>query len=38
MLLRALIVILAYALSGAGFMSMLVGTLPFLGGEYALLA
>jgi ABC-type Co2+ transport system permease subunit len=38
MLLRALIVILAYALSGAGFMSMLVGTLPFLGGEYPLLA
>jgi hypothetical protein len=38
MLLRALIVLLAYALSGAGFMFMTVGALPFLGGDYPLLA
>ena len=34
MLLRMLIVLLAYALSGAGFMFMLVGAFPFLGGEF----
>lgn len=38
MLLRALIVLLAYALSGAGFMFMIAGAFPFLGGEYPLLA
>ena len=38
MLLRALIVVLAYVLSGAGFMFMLVGAFPFLGGDFALLA
>ena len=36
MLLRALIVLLAYALSGAGFM--IAGAFPFLGGDYPLLA
>ncbi|MBL8370970.1 MAG: hypothetical protein JNK28_06235 [Burkholderiaceae bacterium] len=35
MLRRALVVILAYALSGAGFMFMLIGAFPFLGGEFA---
>ena len=38
MFFRALIVILAYALSGAGFLFMLTGAFPFLGGEFALLA
>ncbi len=33
MFLRALIVIVVYALSGAGFLFMLVGAFPFLGGE-----
>jgi hypothetical protein len=38
MFLRALIVFLAYALSGVGFMFMLAGAFPFLGGEFVLLA
>jgi hypothetical protein len=38
MLLRVLIVILAYGLSGVGFLFMLAGAFPFLGGEFALLA
>lgn len=35
MLLRAIVVIVVYALSGAGFLFMLVGAFPFLGGEFA---
>jgi len=35
MLRRTLVVILAYALSGVGFMFMLIGAFPFLGGEFA---